>query len=142
MWGSGAHRAGGGLLLVALAWGLAGCGMAMEDAPPVDKAGLYRSSQKDPASRRFHEAVLDVSDGRYAAAERSFRALGEALGARGDARRAAEALFWAGYCQEKLGRADAATATYRQVLREYPEQPAAEQAQWRLKRLDAAGTGD
>ena len=134
MWARTASR----ILAAGLAAGLAGCGMVMRGTVPPDKAALYQSALKAPEARRFHEAVLDASEGRYARADQAFRALADLAAARDDARRAAEALFWAGYCQEKLGRRAPAAATYREVLRAYPDQPAAEQAQWRLSRLRQA----
>ena len=88
------------------------------------------------AIAEFDEAVAMVARLEYAPAAAKFQALLPVFQRAGDADRAAESLFWIGYCYEKLDQAGLAAQFYRQVLQDYPRTPAASQAAARLPGTD------
>jgi len=104
------------------------------DAGFDEAVALAADGRYDPAAERFgrlaemyeyeqqSEAVPD------AAGQPDTRALGRG--------RAAEAVFWLGYCREKQGLADEAAKHYRRVIDEYGGAPAARQARLRLAHLE------
>ena len=54
-------------------------------------------------------------------------------------KRAADVLFWLGYCLEEQGRAREAAPYYRRITKEYPASGYAALSRWRLNSLDQAG---
>jgi len=92
----------------------------------------------------FHEAVALVYQFRYHEAQRKFTAVLSQLRRVGDDQRAAETLFWLGYCAEKQLAASQARRYYEQVVAEYPNARAASLAQERLKSMpvEAPRQGD
>ena len=81
----------------------------------------------------FHDAVALVYQFRYYEAQRKFTAVLPQLRHAGDDQRAAETLFWLGYCAEKQGAAAQARTYYEQVVVEYPHARAASLARDRLE---------
>jgi hypothetical protein len=76
--------------------------------------------------------------GRYGEALRKLSPLTAIFEAAADAGKAAKAVFWTAYCQEKQGRTAEAAGLYESVGRRYAATPAARQAAERLARLRAA----
>lgn len=121
-------RAAMAILAAAAAAACGGC-MAMEAYQPMPA----RTHQQ--AIDEFNEGVSLASELRYEDAWREFEPLADKFETAGDPEHAAEALFWAGYCNEKLGRNEKAAAEYQQLLQEYPGSRPAERAAERLKAL-------
>jgi TolA-binding protein len=90
------------------------------------------------ASVELDDAVTLVTQGLYEEAATKLGPLATRFESRGDADLAAKALFWHGYCFEKQGDADQASALYTRVVRGYPNSPAARQAAARLEILRGA----
>jgi len=86
-----------------------------------------------PELAEFNRAVEMVAELRYDDAARAFVAMIPRFEAAGDAEYAAEAIFWAGYCSEKLDRPAVATEYYQRVLRQYPHARPADLAAARLR---------
>lgn len=86
-----------------------------------------------PELAEFNRAVEMVAELRYDDAARAFAAMIPRFEAAGDAEYAAEAIFWAGYCNEKLDMPAIATEYYQRVLRQYPRGRPADLAAARLK---------
>lgn len=90
---------------------------------------------REERGRLLDQAVALALDGRFEAALRHFAVLAERSEAAGDAEQMAEALFWIGYCHEKMGQMDTARKLYERVRRDHPRTPAARQASERLDLL-------
>ena len=122
---------------------LAGGCMAQDVRPSPS----WVASRAEPPIRRpvapvampdFDEAVALVGDLKYVEAEKKFRQLAAWSDASGDAGRAAECVFWIGFCLEKQRRLPEARVQYDKAMREYPGTVAARMAAERLKRLATA----
>ena len=109
---------------------LPGCGLAYQASP----LRIEPAAQNDQA---FEEAMALVAQLNYPQALDKFEAIFPRLHAAGDTARAAEAMFWVGYCYEKQGQKDAALDWYKRVVRAYLWEPAASEAAKRLTRLEA-----
>ena len=117
-------------LVVALAL-VAGCAeRAIYDAHLLQARTAPADAQKD-----LDEVIALVAQLRYDEAADRLSPLVETFDAAGDPARAAEAMFWLAYCQEKRGRTDPAASLYQNVIRSFPGTPAARQAADRLSRL-------
>lgn len=92
------------------------------------------SADQDSLSQ-FREAVNMVADLKYEAALPKLLTVSIDLEGEGDRARAAEAMFWLGYCHEKLNRHQDALDTYARIIKDYPATTAAKQANLRLTRL-------
>jgi TolA-binding protein len=99
---------------------------------------LHARTLREEAQKNFDQAVALVAQLRYDEAADKLSPLPEAFDAAGDPARAAEALFWLGYCHEKQGRTDRAASLYQNVIRSFPATPAARQAADRLSRLSSS----
>lgn len=99
--------------------------------PSTHEMRLVRRAR--PELAEFNRAVEMVAELRYDDAARAFVAMIPRFEAAGDAEYAAEALFWAGYCNEKLDRPAVATEYYQRVLRQYPHARPADLAAARLR---------
>jgi len=125
------------LVLAAAAALLAGCAAR----PPLRSVDWAAGEAPAAASARdvddLNRAVAAMLDEEYARAAVMLLELGPRFEALGDDRRAAECLFWLGFCREKQGRTSEAAEFYRRVLSEHPDQPAARQAADRLSLLAA-----
>jgi len=93
------------------------------------------ATQADLAT--FNEAVALVESQRYEEAVGKFRQVSDRFEQTGDSQRAAESLFWIGFCREKQRRLDEARAIYLRLAREYAGTRAAEQARKRRLRIPA-----
>ncbi|HOF18864.1 MAG TPA: hypothetical protein PK082_08130 [Phycisphaerae bacterium] len=126
------------LLLVATAL-LTGCQAAPQLlVPPGDgSAEPARAVGPGQAEADFDEAVAMTARGEYEAALSPFRRALAGYDAFGPAQRAAECLFWLGFCHEKLQRRTEAEAHYRQLLAHYAAYRAARLAEARLLRMQA-----
>ncbi len=92
----------------------------------------------------FDEALALVADLQYKQAADKFHSVVDPLDEAGDHRRAAEAVFWFGYCREKLGDLDSARRQayrdsarllYKRLIEHYPKSAAAARATARLAAL-------
>ena len=128
MWAKAAR-----LILLTCAAGAALCAGAGCQAviPSTQESGQVRRAR--PELAEFNRAVEMVAELRYDDAARAFVAMIPRFEAAGDAEYAAEALFWAGYCNEKLDRPAVATEYYQRVLRQYPHARPADLAAARLR---------
>ncbi len=90
-------------------------------------------SQADLAM--FNDAISLVESLRYEAAAGKFRQVFDNFVFAGDRSRAAESLFWLGFCREKQQQVAEAKAIYLRVAEEYSETRAAQQSDRRLSRL-------
>ena len=87
----------------------------------------------------FHQALALVSQLQYRQATVKFKRVLGRFEAGRDATRAAETMFWMGYCYEKQDRLAEADAAYGKLLQKYPATPAAEQARRRLAGISQVG---
>lgn len=122
------------LLLIAV---MGGCS---EMGSPWNEKGVGHipvvAAQADLAT--FNEAVSMVESQRYEAAAAKFRQVFEKFAASDDHRqRAAESLFWIGFCREKQRRLDEARTIYMQLADEYAGTRASEEACKRRLRIRA-----
>ncbi len=104
------------------------------DANGGTPATSLMSSEQDSVEQ-FNEAVGMVADLQYEAALPKLLTVSIDLEAAGDQARAAEAMFWLGYCHEKLDHNQDALDTYTRIIRDYPMTTAAREASARLTRL-------
>ncbi len=130
------------IVAIAAATAVAGCA-----APQLDKATALNSAANsvpgDAATNssdqdivaQFDEAVAMVADLQYEAALPKLLTVGIELEAAGDRARAAEAMFWLGFCHEKLRHDQDAMDTYTRIIRDYPATTAAKEAGARLTRF-------
>lgn len=86
----------------------------------------------------FNEAVAVTAKANYAIAADEFRRLGRLFETAGEFRRAAECLFWLGYCYEKQHLPNDAEVFYRMILLKYPQTHASKEAAKRLERITSA----
>ena len=94
------------------------------------------ATQADLAT--FNEAVLLVESQRYEEAAAKFRQVFDRFAASADHRqRAAETLFWIGFCREKQRRLDEAREIYLRLAEEYSGTRAASEANKRRLRIPA-----
>ncbi len=95
---------------------------------------LKVANQVDLAT--FNEAVAMVESQRYEEAAGKFRRVFDRFAASSDYRqRAAESLFWIGFCREKQRRLDEAKVIYVRLANEYVGTRAAGEGAKRLSRL-------
>jgi hypothetical protein len=87
------------------------------------------------AAKILDQATAEVLALRYTQAEMLLIPLPGVFVAGGDRVRAAESIFWLGYCCEQLGRTGQAEIRYLEVLRDFPQTPAARMARVRLQLL-------
>lgn len=87
------------------------------------------------AVKVFDQALALVADLRYEQAGAKFRSVVDSLDEAGDHRRAAEAVFWFGYCREKQGYLDSAKKLYKRLIEKFPNSAAAGGATDRLAAL-------
>lgn len=108
-------------------------GVEMKDSPKSRVA--HKSVLAPSAVKILEQATAEVFSLRYTQAEMLLAPLPGVFVAGGDRVRAAESIFWLGYCCEQLGRVDQAEIRYLDVLREFPQTPAARMARVRLQLL-------
>jgi TolA-binding protein len=131
--------------LAALAGWLPGCasgsGARMLAASPVHRAAegsavpLVPKATRAPFEHDFNEALSLVTKLRYEEAAEKFSQLSRSYQAGSDYVRAGEAMFWQGYCHEKNRQLQTAAGIYREVIRNFPDTPAARQAREGLARV-------
>ena len=127
------------VLIIAAAM-LGGCGAVQfeSDALPGNGVGATRVRVHTGTLVDFNHAVQVASKGRYTEAAVLFEEVARQFKVAGDRKRAAEAVFWIGYCHEKSDRFIEAETYYRRVIETYPRQPAAAQSRQRLTRIRPA----
>jgi TolA-binding protein len=113
-------------LLPVMAWGCT-TPVTSGDDPPQNSA---------PARQRFEQAYAQIASGEYEPARRTLAGLVDEHQRAGRDRQAAEAMFWLSYCYEKTGQKNRAEVFYQEILRRYPDAPAARLAQRRIDGLD------
>ena len=131
------------LLWMMVAITLAGCG-AMgpqlgrtgEDQPRAVTGDTPQASGE--LLDDYNHAMDLVDQARFAEALAELTQIEPLLAGVGDRPRAASALFWRGFCEEKLSRPNQAAARYRGVLDVYSDTKAADLARHRLAALQAA----
>ncbi len=94
-------------------------------------------SQADLAT--FNDAISLTESLHYEAAAGKFQQVFDSFTIAGDRKRAAEAMFWLGFCREKQHRSVEARAIYLRLADEYAGTRAAHQADQRLSRLSGGG---
>jgi hypothetical protein len=120
-------------ILFALAAAVGGCSAQMNRSPGLGYEAVTLLGSKNVAG--LDEAVAMVSQLRYGEAAEKFTMLAGRFETAGDQRRAAESMFWLGYCHEKLGRTKDAGDCYQKVLGKYSATPAAARAAERVGNL-------
>ncbi|HUS47114.1 MAG TPA: tetratricopeptide repeat protein [Phycisphaerae bacterium] len=105
----------------------------MEKAPARGREPIALAGVQDAAT--LEQAVAMIAESRHAEAAAQLAPLSERFHSRNEAKRAAESMFWLGYCYEKLGRPNEAAGLYGRVVQEYPQQPASRQAGLRLSQI-------
>ena len=147
MWARASIRA---ILLFAAA-AVAGCSAAPSmqggnwfvplaaDAPKTARAPTVRITQSDVVD--LNEAVETIArsenPGRYAEASKRLAPLLTRFEGAGEDALAAQTLFWLAYCYEKTGRKEDAAVFYDQLIKKYPQAPAAEQAKIRRGQMES-----
>lgn len=131
-------------LAAAVWWG--GCGVGRYNAPialeslrPATKAAaarLRRSAGREVLSE-YDAALALIGDLEYAGAAEKLSGLIPRFESAGDDLHTAEAIFWLGFCREKLGDGPAARQLYNDVIRRFGDSSAAQQARERLEAMDA-----
>jgi len=108
-------------------------------SPPIAPA--------EPVARYGRQALRELETAidlagklKYAEAEAMLTRLLRIFEAARDDRRAAEVMFWLGYCNEKQNRRRAAESFYDRVVKRYPKASAAREAIRRLTMLRSAPT--
>ncbi|HRU06560.1 MAG TPA: hypothetical protein P5137_12400 [Candidatus Brocadiia bacterium] len=124
-------------LVIALA-ALAVC-LGCVDPEKRDPAETAAEALSAEADRQFEDAFRTILMGGADKAAAKF----EALRSRKDlgGRRAADCVFWMGFCAESRGREAEARAHYREVAEKFAKSRYAEMAKERLERLDASLAG-
>lgn len=109
---------------------------SLRPAPEAADARLRRSAVPEVLAE-YDAALALIADLQYAGAAEKLTGLIPRFESAGDARHAAEAMFWLGFCREKLGDAPAARQLYNDVIRRFGDSSAAQQARQRLEAMDA-----
>ena len=124
------------VVLTCVAAALSGCADAGY-APQYKPDPVGKMAKAPPAEvRRFNRSVALASELKYAEALEGFEQVIEPFEQAGRTERTAEAMFWAGYCHEKLGRPAAAAAYYPRAAELHPTTAAASQAARRLRQME------
>ena len=132
-----------GALVAAFAGAVSGCAMQSPGSfAHANREDSHATSlaPKSAGDARMKKAIAQVAQGASADAEQDFLSLSKDFERQGDSERAAECLFWAGFCQERQGSATKAADTYRRVLSRYGQTRAAYQASLRLGLLGPTST--
>ncbi len=129
------------LLMTLLAAATCGCSMPMEGGYAFSLANT-RAESPPPSVAAFNAAVEMVSKLQYVEGMAGFERVLPGLQDTSDHRRVAEAIFWLGFCSEKLGRPAEAISRYDSVIRRYSDSPASSRARVRLSQLRSAPSGE
>ena len=124
------------MLLVALGMVMAGCGASpmfegveltqvRQRTSDVEDMKAFQKAMELVVAREYQEAV-----GEFVTLVRSFRAAGDDV-------QTAKAIFWAGFCYQKLKRHGTAAEYYSQVMKHHPNTREAELAKARREQLPA-----
>ena len=144
MWARASIRS----FLLCAAAAVAGCSApAMQGGNWMMAADTPRGAPRAPTARITQSDVVDLSEavetiarsenpGRYAEASKRLAALLPRFEGAGEDALAAQTLFWLAYCYEKTGRKEDAAVFYDQLVKKYPQAPAAEQAKSRRGRME------
>ena len=97
-----------------------------------------RATQRDVAT--LEEAVALAMNFEYAIATGKLLQVAPRFEAAGDKRRAADSLFWLGFCHQKQGKSAEARQVYTTVVQKYPREQAAGKAREYLETLPATAT--
>jgi tetratricopeptide (TPR) repeat protein len=114
---------------------LASCQQAIA---PNGQPRIWNVASQD--AQALDRVVASILDQQYDPAMVELLSLEMRFESIGDFRHAAEATFWLGYCNEKLGRTTDAARAYEHVIEKYPRQPAAAQASQRRVQLTSPPT--
>ena len=88
----------------------------------------------------LEEAVALAMNFEYAIATGKLLQVAPRFEAAGDKRRAADSLFWLGFCHQKQGKSAEARQVYTTVVQKYPREQAAGKAREYLETLPATAT--
>lgn len=119
---------------------LAGCGAMPPPAARTGDAQAHVAAAPSATGELLDDylhAMDMVDQARFAEALGELTEIEPLLAGVGDRPRAAAALFWRGFCEEKLTRPNQAAARYRAVLSVYSDTKAADLARHRLAALEA-----
>ena len=122
-------------LFVAALLAGAGCSAVYRHTPLSREPAPSAESVKQ-AESEFHRGQELVLAGQYEEALTAIFPQARVFERAEQPARAAEALFWTGYCHEKLGRWADAASFYRLVTAKYPDTPAARESAKRLKQKE------
>jgi len=106
-------------------------------APIVPSVAPPARELLSPEAPDIDAAVALASNLRYVEAEARFRQMGVWYAAAGQSDRAAECVFWTGFCLEKQGRIPEARTQYDKAMQKYPNTIASRMSAERLRRLSA-----
>ena len=115
-----------------LATVLTGCAVTQRSDGDADRSAERLSAEHSVA---FNRAIELVYEFRYSRAAEEFDRLAGVLATLGATGKAAEAIFWRGFCHEKMGEVKQAMVLYARCVLTDPSSPAARQATARHGRL-------
>ena len=122
------------LLTISAAAFICGCGMPSGEYRPYDTNAVPRTVVG--VMIVYREALTLIDKLEYdAAAAKLEQVLGQ-FEAAGDIVHSAEAMFWLGFCREKLARDDLARQTYVMVIQRFAGSKPAEYARLRLDAMN------
>jgi TolA-binding protein len=105
----------------------------------LGRAPTARITQSDVVA--LNEAVALIANSqdarRYEEASKKLAELLPRFQAAAEPAFAAETTFWLAYCYEKTGRKEDAAVFYDQLIKKYPQAPAAEQAKIRRGQMES-----
>ena len=122
------------LLLIVVVMG--GCNQMRS---PLQYNSEFAKAANQANLATFNEAVALAEALRYEAAAGKFQRVFDNFALAGDRQRAAESLFWIGFCREKQRRLGEAREIYLRLTEEYAGTRAAEEANKRRLRIPAGG---
>jgi len=84
----------------------------------------------------YREAIALIDKEQYAQASVKLERVVLQFDTAGDAVHTPKAMFWLGFCREKLGLDDSARQSYVEVIQRFPDSTSAEQARRRLEAMN------
>lgn len=125
------------IFLLTLAAGAFVCGCAMQNyrEVPADNTGAVPRSVVG-VMIVYREALALIDKEEFAAAAAKFEQVFGQFDAAGDVVHSAEAMFWLGFCREKLNQNDLARQTYVMVIQRFAGTKPADYARQRLDAMN------
>jgi len=123
------------LLTLAVAAFICGCGAPSSREYRPDHTGTVPRSVVG-VMIVYREALTLIDELKYADAAAKLEQVSGQFESAGDLTHTAEAMFWLGFCREKLHRDDLARQTYVMVIQRFAGSKPAEYAQLRLDAMN------